>query len=140
MFCGRQNIALHDHRDSATDLERDVLGTVNQGNFLALLSFRVEAGDVALGEHLSSASHNATCTSNTIQNQIVHVLADEVRGERVKKVKVARWFSVISDEVIDVSNMKQLTIVLRYVDGDSLGLIREDLIAFVECNTGISGR
>ena len=34
---------------------------------------------------------------------------------------------------------EQLSIVLRYVEGDSLS-VREDLIGFVECDTGISGR
>ena len=46
---------------------------------------------------------------------------------------------MISDEVTDVSNKEQLSLVLRYVDLDTL-LVREDLIGFVECNTGITGR
>ena len=45
-FCGRQNIALRGHRDNATSVEKDILGTANHGNFLALLNFRVDAGDV----------------------------------------------------------------------------------------------
>ena len=57
----------------------------------------------------------------------------------MRKVKAARWYTIVSDEVTDVSNKEQLTIVLRYVDSESL-LIREDLVGFTECNTGITGR
>ena len=57
VFCGRQHILLHGHRDNITDLERDA--AENHGNFWALLKFRIEAGDV-LGDHLSLGFKNAT--------------------------------------------------------------------------------
>ena len=82
----------------------------NHGNFVALLNFEVEAGDTVFGEHLSSAARNATYTSNTIQNQIVRVLADQVSHCIIEKVKAAKWFTVIADEVTDVSNREQLAL------------------------------
>ena len=139
LFCGRQNIPLRGHRDNATDVERDVMGSDNHGNFLALLNFRIEAGDRVLGEHLSTAARNAIYTSNTIQNQIVDVLSDQVKKQIIQKVKAAKWYTVIADEVSDVSNKEQLSIVLRYVDCDTL-VVREDLVCFTECDTGTSGR
>ena len=69
VLCGRQNIALRGHRDSALDVERDVGDAQNHGNFLALLNFRIDAGDSVLENHLITAGRNATYTSNTIQNQ-----------------------------------------------------------------------
>ena len=39
----------------------------------------------------------------------------------------------------DVSNKEQLSIALRHVDSAML-LVREDLVGFFECDTGISGR
>ena len=109
-LCGRQNIALRGHRDNATDIERDLMGTENHGNFLALLAFRVDAGDTVLGEHLSSGAINAMYTSSIIQNQIIDILADQVRQKVVDKVNQARWYSVIADEVTDVSNKEQLSL------------------------------
>ena len=96
-------------------------GSGNHGNFFVL------------------APRNATYTSNTVQNQIIDVLADQIKQQIVQKVKAAKWYTVIADEVTDASNKEQLSIVLRYVEGDSLS-VREDLIGFVECDTGISGR
>lgn len=78
-------------------------------------------------------------TSNTIQNKIVDILADQVKGKIVRKVKAARWFTVISDDVTDVSNTEQVTIVLCYVNMESL-VIRKDLVELVECSTGITGQ
>ena len=81
-----------------------------------------------------------TYISNTIQNQIISILADQVSHSIISRVKAAKWFSVIADEVTDVSNKEQLSIALRYVDTHSgTLLVREDLIGFAECNTGISG-
>jgi hypothetical protein len=54
-------------------------------------------------------------------------------------VKAAKWYTVIADEVSDVSNKEQLSIVLRYVDSDTLA-VREDLVGFTECDSGTSGR
>ena len=67
-FCGRQKLALRGHRDNSTDIERDLSGSENHGNFLALLKFRVDAGDTVLGEHLATSARNATYTSPVIQN------------------------------------------------------------------------
>ena len=139
LFCGRQNIALHGHRDSALDIKRDVDDSQNHGNFVALLNFRIDVGDSVLEQHLSTAARNATYTSNTIQNQIISILADQVIQSIISRVKAAKWFSVIADEVTDVSNKEQLSIALRYVDSAML-LVREDLVGFFECDTGISGR
>ena len=83
-------------------------GSEKHGNFVALLNFRVEAGDTVLGEHLSSAAQNATYVSNTIQNQIVRVLADQVSHCIIEKVKAAKWFTVIADEVTGMSNSSAL--------------------------------
>ena len=74
-----------------------------------------------------------------VQNQIITVLADQVTTSIIDKVKAAKWFTVIADEVTDVLNREQLSIVLRYVDSATL-TVRKDLFGFFQCDTGISGR
>lgn len=97
VLCGWQNIALRGHRNNATDVAKDSSDTENHGNFRALLNFRVDAGDTVLGEHLDTASRNATYTSSIIQNQVINVVADQVRMKIIRKVHQAKWFSVIAD-------------------------------------------
>ena len=77
----------------------------------------------------------------TIQIQIVDVLSDQVKQQIIQKVKAAKWYTVIADEVTDdVSNKEQLSVVLRlrYVESDTL-VVREDLVCFTECDAGTSG-
>ena len=45
----------------------------------------------------------------------------------------------MADEVTDCSNTEQFSMVFRYVDPET-SLIREDLVDFLECNTGVTGR
>ena len=132
MFCGRQNIALRGHRDSS------FAESSNHGNFKALLSFRVDSGDDVLKEHLFSAPRNATYTSNTIQNQLISTIGKWIQNSIVKCINDgSKVYSVIADEGRDCSNKEQMPFVIRYTDG--LNEIREDFLAFVECEYGTSG-
>ena len=117
VLCGRQNISLRGHRDNLNDIERDTASLRNHGNFMALLNFRVDAGDVVLRDHLSKASRNATYTSTVIQNQLIDILSKQVGQHIIDKVKVAKWFCIM---VNDVSNKEILSLVVWYCEPDSL--------------------
>ena len=58
ILCGRQNIPLCGHQDTALDLVRSA--SDGHGNVWALLQFCISAGDVILKEHLANAPKNAT--------------------------------------------------------------------------------
>ena len=139
VLCGRQNISQRGHHDNITDLESDTTGAHNHGNFSSLLHFRVDSGDTVLGDHLAKASRNATYTSSVIQNQIIDVVSNQVHDKIIRKVKAAKWFSVIADEVTDVSHNEILSLNVRYWDNEHC-LNREDLLGFFECDSGIRGR
>ena len=53
-------------------------------------------------------------------------------------MREAGFFILVANEVTDCSNMESLSIVLRYVDPSDC-CIKEYLVAFVECDSGISG-
>ena len=137
ILCGRQNIPLRGSHDAGLDLERGACE--NHGNFWALLQFRVSAGDLALKEHLATAPKNATYTSPDIQNQVIDIIGDHILEKILSKVKKAQYFSLIADEVTDCSNREQLGLALRYVSPEDYS-IREDLVSFIECDSGISGQ
>lgn len=139
ILCGRQNIPLRGHRDSSVDLESTESQTVSHGNFWALLQFQISAGDVVLKDHLACAPKNATYTSANIQNQIIQVRGDHVREKILHRVRKAKCFTLIADEVTDCAKKEQLCIVLRYVDEGNFS-INEDLVTFLECDSGISGQ
>ena len=56
------------HRDDTPSTKKDP--HANHGNFLALLQFRVQAGDHILKRHQDNAAGNALYSSKTVQNTI----------------------------------------------------------------------
>ncbi len=137
ILCGRQNIPLRGHRDNLTDIERDSEHVIGHGNFWALLQFRVGLGDDVLAKHLDKAARNAAYTSADIQNQLLAVIGDHIQGQILCRVSQAVGFTIVADEVTDISNKEQLSLVLRYASIDDT--VREDFIGFVECDEGITG-
>jgi hypothetical protein len=126
-FCGRQGIALRGHRDSSTS------ESANLGNFRALLSLRIDAGDDVLREHLVTCDKNASYTSNTSQNNFLFCIKDYIQNEIVAEITNQRfgpYFGVQCDEVTDSSNWEQLGIVVRYVKDNKPV---ERLLQFVPC-------
>ena len=90
-----------------------------------MLAFRVSCGDHVLKDHLETAPHDATYTSNTIQ------IISDMQGEN-------KLFSVVADEARDIANLEQMPVVIRYVN--KCYEIQESFIGFVECECGTSGR
>ena len=56
----------------------------------------------------------------------------------VRKIKENQFFSILADEASDCSNQEQLSLVIRYVDGDCV--IREEFLGFLYCGLGLSGK
>ena len=106
--CGRQNFPLRGNREGHDE---------DHSNFRALLNFRISAGDKVLEEHLATAPRNAIYTSNTVQNELIDVIADYMREQSITQVKKSPLFSIIADEVTDASNKEQLAVVLIEVHG-----------------------
>ena len=132
IFCGRQGIPLRGHSDTGTLALPDGDPGVNNGNFRALLSFRIDAGDLALKEHLESCMRNATYISPKIQNEIVATCGDIIVEGITNRITQSGFFSVLADETTDVAGMAQLSLCIRYVDNvEKEGYrVREDFIGF----------
>lgn len=58
---------------------------------------------------------------------MINIVDNQVECKIVGNIKAVNWYTVISDEVTEVSNKEQLSLVLRYVDLDTL-LVFEDRI------------
>lgn len=127
ILCGRQGIALRGHRDSGPiDLQHNT----NDGNFRALLRFRVEAGDKELTDHLQNAPRNASYLSADVQNEIIDVCFDIILKQVVNRVNSARCFTVLADETTDIAGIEQFSLCARYLDTTKM-IMREDFLKFV---------
>ncbi|KAL5496562.1 hypothetical protein EMCRGX_G012868 [Ephydatia muelleri] len=108
-------IAFTGHRNDCPDVQDVPNG--NHGNFLALLNFRIQAGDRVLEEHLKNSASNA---SKTVQNELIVIFGDIVRNKILAKVQQAKYFIAdeATDVATDVATDEQLSICICYVEED----------------------
>ena len=110
----KKGIAFRGHRDDCFNWEDTEYEHSNPGNFIELVCFRAETDNI-LSEHLKNSPRNARYTSKTIQNELIEVVGKYICNEIIAEVKKIKYYTVIVDEVTDISNKEQLSISLRYV-------------------------
>ena len=105
ILCGR-NFALRGRRDD--DPSNESL----QGNFQALLTFRIDSGEILLRKHLENAPSNAIYVSKTIQNEMIAIVGKYITDHLSREIRESRYFSIIADEAANVSNKENLSLSL----------------------------
>ena len=125
--CGKQGLVMRSHRDDRVQWE-DEHESLNEGNFIQLVRFHAQT-DKVLADHLSNCPRNARYTSKTIQNELLQVTGDKIRSEILEEVKQAKFYSIIADEVTDISNKEELSLVIRYLHEEQ---VREVFVDFVK--------
>ena len=103
---------------------------------MALLKFRIQAGDKTLESHLKTVSANAVYTSKTLQNEIICIRGNYIQSNILESVCKAGFYSVIADEATNASNHEQLSITICFVSDD---YPCERFLGFVSCETGATG-
>lgn len=134
IMLGRQNIPLRGHRDDGI-IEVGKTPLHNEGNFRALLRFRVDAGDTDLESHLKNSSSRATYISKSTQNDIIDCCRLEITESIINRILKSLFFSIIFDETPDISGKEQITLVVRYmnvIDTSKKFEIREDFLTFID--------
>ena len=105
-------------------------GESERGNFRYFVEWKSEF-ESALKKHLQTAPRNAMYLSPAIQNELIECCAIDIRETLLKKIKEAKFFSVLADESVDISGTQQMSICIRYVsDKDTKTEIREDFLGF----------
>lgn len=127
IFCCRQGLPLRGHRDSGAISLSEEEPLENDGNFRALLRFRVRSGDVTLREHLEKGPRNAQYLSPKIQNEVIFAWNEVILEKLVKMINSVDCFTVLCDETTDISTKEQMRIGVRYIYKNR---IREDSLQF----------
>ncbi|KAK4599518.1 hypothetical protein RGQ29_009535 [Quercus rubra] len=91
------------------------LDSKNRGNFIELIKFTSTFNDKVSSVVLENAPGNAKYTSPTIQKEILHILANNVRNAIHEEIGDAK-FCIFVDEARDESKREQMAIILRFVD------------------------
>ncbi|CAC5376291.1 unnamed protein product [Mytilus coruscus] len=122
---GQQNIPLRGHNWNKEKKK------IEDGNFSRFLQWK--ANDVPiLKSHLENAPYNAQYTSPDIQNELISSCGLQIKNTILKKVKEAKWFSIMADESTDVGTKEQMALCIRYVDRTAT--VFEDFIGFINGN------
>ena len=86
----------------------------------------------------SAGPKNAQYCSPKILNGPIAAVGKWIHQKLTQEIKATKIFTVCADEGMDVANKEQLQLILRFVDQS--GMIREEFLEFVLCDTGTSGQ
>ena len=125
LLCSKQEIPFRSHDESSSSL--------NKGNFLEILNVIAKHGKV-IEEKLLHGPRNAKYTSATIQNDIIGVMANQVRRTICNSIKMAGYYSLMADETKDMGKTEQMSIVVRFFDSDTCE-VKERFLTFVEATS-----
>lgn len=111
-LCAKQQIPLRGHRDHKIQFTE--APTCNEGNFIAIIRLLSETNS-NLKEHLERGPRNAQYTSKTIQNEVIEVMAEEIRKHFRECLAQCPHFSLIADETTS-HGREILSVCLRFLD------------------------
>ncbi|XP_065664807.1 uncharacterized protein LOC136086438 [Hydra vulgaris] len=108
-----QNIPLRGHRDDTKHLVEQYN---NAGNFQCLSDLMALWGDKILSDHFKNGPKNATYRSKTVQNELINICAGVVRSLLTDRIKKAKFFFILADEVSDVSQTEYMAVIVQYMN------------------------
>ena len=93
--------------------------------------------DPIIQEHVSRITNDDIYIhylGNSIQNVLIILLGSAIKSEIIRRVKRAKYFSVILDCTPDVSHQEQMSLILRYVNVSSNPItVEESFLGFFGC-------
>ena len=132
---GCQTIAIRGNRD---DAKYDQKSGINTSNLKAYFQYRVNGGDICLGDHLQNVPRNATYILKTTQNGIISIIRDLIQINIIRDCNTTGgFFSISAEEVRDIGNLEELAVKFRFVDKENQ--TREEFPVFIVVGDSTAG-
>ncbi|CAH1099179.1 unnamed protein product [Psylliodes chrysocephalus] len=106
----------HNHALRGTS---EIIGHSNCGKFLNTIQL-ISHYDNIIKDHIEA--HNKgqlTYFAPPIQNELMSLVATEVKRHIIKNIKTVKYVSILFDYTTEVSHQEQLVQIIRYVNIDS---------------------
>lgn len=100
---------------------------LRQGNFRAVLKYIAKGGEF-LHDILEGPGKRNKYTSPIIQNEIIQSYNTIILKKYLKNINTSKCFSILADEMTDISTKETLSICVRYISEDNLP--QEDFLKF----------
>lgn len=110
-------------------IDKETKAGHKRNNFHALLDYRMNVGDEALRKRFESTAVNTEYLSATQQTQLLDVCENTVREEMLMEVRESRFFSIVTGDLVEITDEKHLPLFLRYVNQNNV--LREEFLDFV---------
>jgi len=125
LYLAQQNMAFRGTSDK--------LFQPNNGNFLGLVQLLGKYDDVMADHlrHISKKSNRKHYCSHEIQDQLINLMANNVRDTIIANLHDAKYYSIITDCTPDISKSEQMSFTVRFIEkvGNSI-IIKEHFIGF----------
>lgn len=126
-YLAAQNMALRGHRED--------MDVANAENFRELVKL-ISNFDSLLKAHLTRSVKTPgtpSYLSPEIQNEIIHLMAEQVRDNLLTKIRKAKYYGILVDSSPDLAHREQLSLIVRYIDIDyelKEACVRESFLGF----------
>lgn len=128
ILIGRQELACRGHRNS--DAITPESPHEDDGNFRALIRFRMSSGDENLKNHMQVS--RIRYISPKILNELIGICGNIIVEQIVTIVIRSQCFSILADETTDINGIEQFSLCVRYVHKvNYISVLREDFVKFV---------
>ncbi|XP_013205622.1 52 kDa repressor of the inhibitor of the protein kinase isoform X2 [Microtus ochrogaster] len=106
ILMGKQNIPLDGH-----EADEVPEGLFAPDNFQALLECRINSGEEVLRKRFETTAVNTLFCSKAQQRQMLEICESCIREETLREVRDSHFFSIITDDVVDIAGEEQLPVL-----------------------------